>query len=663
LISLFINGKRIAGERGNGSIFHPIGSIFQKAKTKIVVNPQRWRARSAATDSMDASISDASASTLPQKSCEFTFQAASNSENRPFGEAAEEQFRRGQLLQQSLTTPAGSGSHHGNLAAREAAQQWPVGGFPHWPTHVFRPEGWEQWGSLHAGSTELRDTGGDNMQMEIFQDQVNQRMRPKERPLWFVKDDHKCSHVRNTDDGVPTAKPPAEIQMDPSAILANMGEDDSQQQPEPAITASGGGGGGGTWAAANVALARAPPPAKTRPSYKYVSTSGRYEYVTPKQLFVTRKYLKNRGQRNLVGIDKVFEQDQRLLDDVVHCIDDIKVVNQKLAGGMDTVSQVEDKLKALQVWVKKLSENELKEDRAAATIQGMYRRRQARALLRQLIGSVYTKVWDEGKQKFYFYNNNTGMSVWDDPTKHMAHSLAKKPATTAEAASFIQGAWRKRKARQFFASLLQKTYKKLWSEEQQRYYYVNTKTGKVSWTRPKNVTDAQLQDFTAGKEEKPKKIIGSEVEAASMLQGAYRAKKAREAIQKVAFSRFRIAIDPSSDRTYYYNIHTKKTYWEKPSFFPSDAIIQATPRTQRVLEKRDTQKNRLLRFKGLAEEQQKSEAASLMQRMFRTRKARAKMKELIASVIDKVYDENSKQYFWYNKRTGTSSWTPPGGAS
>jgi hypothetical protein len=53
------------------------------------------------------------------------------------------------------------------------------------------------------------------------------------------------------------------------------------------------------------------------------------------------------------------------------------------------------------------------------------------------------------------------------------------------------------------------------------------------------------------------------------------------------------------------------------------------------------------------------EAARKLQGLFRTRKARKYLRELLAGVFQKVQDDDSGDFFYYNTRTGESSWVKP----
>ena len=52
-------------------------------------------------------------------------------------------------------------------------------------------------------------------------------------------------------------------------------------------------------------------------------------------------------------------------------------------------------------------------------------------------------------------------------------------------------------------------------------------------------------------------------------------------------------------------------------------------------------------------------AALLLQQQFRAKIARRQMRMLMNSVTDKVWDEQSQRFYYFNKRTGEVSWEKP----
>ena len=52
-------------------------------------------------------------------------------------------------------------------------------------------------------------------------------------------------------------------------------------------------------------------------------------------------------------------------------------------------------------------------------------------------------------------------------------------------------------------------------------------------------------------------------------------------------------------------------------------------------------------------------SAKTLQCFYRLRKAQKEVQRRLRHVYEKVYDETSCEFFYYNVRTGTSSWRPP----
>ncbi|KAH9196351.1 hypothetical protein AeNC1_001672 [Aphanomyces euteiches] len=53
------------------------------------------------------------------------------------------------------------------------------------------------------------------------------------------------------------------------------------------------------------------------------------------------------------------------------------------------------------------------------------------------------------------------------------------------------------------------------------------------------------------------------------------------------------------------------------------------------------------------------EAACKIQSMYRVRMARRRLRELLKAVVERFYDEDSGLYYYYNSKTGQSSWSKP----
>ncbi len=112
------------------------------------------------------------------------------------------------------------------------------------------------------------------------------------------------------------------------------------------------------------------------------------------------------------------------------------------------------------------------------------------------------------------------------------HSMAAK----------IQGAWRAKKALTYIRNIIKSVIKKQWDPTAQAWYYMNKRTGEVSWQKPHNMGTEDLQDPPDRWEE----MVGedgtvyyyhaltgrtswmSETQAALLLQRAYRKSQAND---------------------------------------------------------------------------------------------------------------------------------------
>ncbi|KAG6959480.1 hypothetical protein JG688_00010049 [Phytophthora aleatoria] len=62
---------------------------------------------------------------------------------------------------------------------------------------------------------------------------------------------------------------------------------------------------------------------------------------------------------------------------------------------------------------------------------------------------------------------------------------------------------------------------------------------------------------------------------------------------------------------------------------------------------------------NVEEEKREHKAAACLQRMFRCRKARLRLRQMLASVFEKFYDADSGLYYYLDKRTGETTWEKP----
>ena len=319
---------------------------------------------------------------------------------------------------------------------------------------------------------------------------------------------------------------------------------------------------------------------------------------------------------------------------------------------------------------------DLTDEQAASHLQGMWRSRQARRRMQKMLASVYEKVFDEKRGCAYYYNRITGEARWDKPKglglvdlELTPRSKAKAPhqpprfhaadLTDEQAASHLQGMWRARIARRRFREMLASVYEKAWDEKLGKVYYYNRVTGQSHWTKPKGLGAVEL-DLTPRSRGKaphgPPKFVAADLtedEAASHLQGMWRSRMARRRMRKMLASVYEKVLDEASGRAYYYNRVTGEARWDKPKGLGS-VELALTPRSRA---KADASYYKPPRFH--AADLSEVQAATYVQGMWRARRARERMRGMVASVFEKAWDEKAGRVYYFNKVTGESQWTKP----
>eukprot|EP00948_MAST-09A_sp_MAST-9A-sp1_P003113 g3113.t1 len=206
------------------------------------------------------------------------------------------------------------------------------------------------------------------------------------------------------------------------------------------------------------------------------------------------------------------------------------------------------------------------EVRAALRIQGVYRKKQARAVMRakkaamQLSedggpadGQVWSPILDEESGCYYYYNNETEEVTWDKPEELMdetekAAAIAEKEMENEELPTWV----------------------KVYDPSSVAYYYYNNYTGECVWEVPADYIEPKDKTILAS-------LMKPELKAALLIQGVYRKKQARAVMRakKAAYnieqegghagdSPWVATLDEDSGYHYYYNVETEEVTWDKP---------------------------------------------------------------------------------------------------
>ena len=147
----------------------------------------------------------------------------------------------------------------------------------------------------------------------------------------------------------------------------------------------------------------------------------------------------------------------------------------------------------------------------------------------------------------------------------------------------------------------------------------------------------------------------SEDEAARFIQGLYRSRKARRNLRLMIASVYERVWDEGSGAYYYFNTKDGTSSWTAPACGRGADI--RSPRGRLAVAQREAKK-RAGTYKSAAD-MSEEDAARAIQGLFRSRRARFYLRQLLGELYERVWDEGSQSYYYFNKRTGASSWNAP----
>ena len=238
------------------------------------------------------------------------------------------------------------------------------------------------------------------------------------------------------------------------------------------------------------------------------------------------------------------------------------------------------------------------------------------------------------------------------------------------AAVILQGMFRRWKARKSILAVMAQVYDKVFDGSSNAYYYYNKRTGESSWEAPRLLGTSTILDEVASVELPKKESFSvskkeySKDEAVSICQALWRRKKARARVVGLMRNVYEKVWDGNSQMHYFYNKNTGSSSWYAPTLggvqvnvpeivaLPDpadDAASSGTSATMGVA---------LDDFEKRAEPTI-DQAASKIAALFRGRAQRARFRTLVSSTFEKILDTSSGYPFWYNARTGESTWEEP----
>uniref|UniRef100_K3WM54 WW domain-containing protein n=1 Tax=Globisporangium ultimum (strain ATCC 200006 / CBS 805.95 / DAOM BR144) TaxID=431595 RepID=K3WM54_GLOUD len=322
-------------------------------------------------------------------------------------------------------------------------------------------------------------------------------------------------------------------------------------------------------------------------------------------------------------------------------------------------------------------------DDAARVLQAHFRAHQARKRTRKQLRMRYKKLLDDATGQFFYYNTVTKVSTWEPPTTIHDKSTA---------ATMIQALFRGYMARKRCLELVGLRYRKIRDDVTGYAYYYDTVLKQASWLKSRLLGDDLdleiMDDPRAASPRKPStspqkstvvtvrpQAVGARAlvvmpriserarvkrhkrrlqklrqmtrdEAASRLQRVWRAHRARDQLRALLFDAYEKIYDPTTDHFYYYNKKTGVVKWEPP-WLINESDVKMTRRARNVPRRR---------LERISEPQ---DAALVLQSFSRCCLARKELYALLYVRIEKVWDPHLRQYYYFDKRTGQSSWTKP----
>ena len=290
-----------------------------------------------------------------------------------------------------------------------------------------------------------------------------------------------------------------------------------------------------------------------------------------------------------------------------------------------------------------------------------------------MVRQQYKKVKDPGTGKYYYYNTRTKISYWTKP-KFLGDDDLDKPErrtpcfrhwelTSDEAARHLQAAWRTKVARRRLKIMVRNQYKK-WDAGKQKFYYYNVRTKVSHWVKPIFLGSDDLPLSARTREasgyvspRRTPRVLAKDLsddQAARMLQGAWRTKIARRKLKAMIRRQYKKVYDEGSKSFYYFNSRTGVSHWTRPLCLYGDDL-ELTPRTMLAAGVKPPHKSPRVRAADLDD----TTAAKMLQGAWRAKVARRKIKQMVRAIYKKVWDEDSKTFYYFNTNTQEAFWTKP----
>lgn len=301
-------------------------------------------------------------------------------------------------------------------------------------------------------------------------------------------------------------------------------------------------------------------------------------------------------------------------------------------------------------------------EQRAKHIQSLYKIHKSRKAFRAEMKRVYRKYYDASTGPFgklYYFNIKSRRTQWRRPlwlTK-CGTDIALDPshveaynAGKIRAATRMQNLYRSRKAWRRLNKIARDIYVKFYDSSTDRFYFYNPRTKTSLWKKPKLLGrfDASLSKNS----ERPKIYAKDldENDAASMLQSLYRKRMARRRVLKLVESLYVRVKDETTGRYYYFNKSSGRSTWNAP--FGATNIHDLTKNERVHIESGNIDDDD-------DDADIATKAAVRLQAIWRGHHERNRVHDLVERIFEKVFDQSSGKYFYFNTMTNTSHWEKP----
>ena len=149
-----------------------------------------------------------------------------------------------------------------------------------------------------------------------------------------------------------------------------------------------------------------------------------------------------------------------------------------------------------------------------------------------------------------------------------------------------------------------------------------------------------------------------DADAALIIQRLARRRAARRRVIELTKQAYEKLYDDESGAFYYWNNQAGVAQWTKPRVLgPNDDCAMAQPDLTKPSPRHQSLSSRTPRTVRIPESE--GEAAMIIQGLLRRRAARRRVIELTKQAYEKLYDDESGVFYYWNNQAGVAQWTKP----